>query len=49
MGISPLGKNADQERLQSTPQSELSGPDKGQQHDQHTAGRNKGESHGISL
>jgi hypothetical protein len=44
-GISPLGKDAGQQRLQSTPQSKLPGPAKGEQHGQHTAGRNESECH----
>ena len=41
MGISPMVENTGQQRLQSTPQSKLPGPAKGEQHGQHTAGRNE--------
>jgi hypothetical protein len=47
--MSPLVKDSGQERLQSTPQAELLRPAEGEQHDQHAAGRNKGERHGISF
>jgi len=45
MGISPLGKDSGQKRLQSTSQSKLFGPTKGEQHDQHAAGRNQSCGH----
>jgi len=45
MGISPVVKNASQERLQSTAQSKLLDPTKAEQRDQHTAGRNESECH----
>jgi len=43
--LSPMVENTGQQRLQSTSQSKLPGPAKGEQHGQHTAARNKNERH----
>jgi len=45
MGITPVVKNPGQQRLQRSPQSKFFGPCQGDNHNQHTAGRNQSCGH----